>query len=441
VTRRLLATYVALTAAVLASLMIPLALVQASNEQKDLTAKIERDAFVVAAISEDAVQKQRRTAGLAALVARYRTETGGRVVIVDRKGRSLADSQPTTPGERVFSTRPEVKAALRGQTVAGTRTSQTLHERLLYVAVPVSSSGKVYGAVRITYPTATLDSRVRRYREALALVALIVLAAVAAIGIVLARSIAAPLRRVGEAAGRMGSGDLGSRASETDGPPEVRQLARELNSSAAKLEVLVASQTDFVADASHELRTPLTALRLRIEAGEPEAALAEVQRLAALVDELLALARADASAAPAALVGLDNLVRGRAETWEPLADERGVRLETVAGGATVRVGERRVEQVLDNLLANALEVSTQGAAIEIRANEGSLHVVDAGPGLNEEQRARAFDRFWRAGSGRGSGLGLAIVKRLVEIDGGSVSLESAPSGGIDAWVRYPISRP
>ncbi len=224
---------------------------------------------------------------------------------------SIADSAPTVPGERSFASRPEIAAALRGRTVDGIRNSETLHHRLLYVAVPVASAGRVFGAVRITYPTSTLDSRTNRYRLSLLAVALIVLAAATVIGLLLARSVALPLRRLEAVAARIGAGELAARAREESGPPEVRRLARQLNRTTAKLEALVASQDQFVADASHELRTPLTALRLRLENGEAEAALVEVERLARLVDELLALARADAETGAADDVLLGDVAEQR----------------------------------------------------------------------------------------------------------------------------------
>jgi signal transduction histidine kinase len=200
---------------------------------------------------------------------------------------------------------------------------------------------------------------------------------------------------------------------------------------------LIASQEQFVADASHQLRTPLTALRLRIEAGDDDAALEEVARLGSLVDELLALARADASAEPAAPLRLDELARARVAAWEPLASERGVRIAVEASEpGTVNAGSARVEQIADNLLANALEVSQPGATITVRVTGTELHVVDEGPGLTRTQRERAFDRFWRAGRGPGSGLGLPIARRLAELDGGAVELHEAAAGGIDAVLRY-----
>jgi signal transduction histidine kinase len=235
----------------------------------------------------------------------------------------------------------------------------------------------------------------------------------------------------------------------------VRDLARVFNETAAKLQTLLRSQEQFVADASHQLRTPLTALRLRLENLEADTgpaareslvgALAEVERLSGLVEGLLALARSDAGGAPAEPVDLAEIVATRAEAWSALAGERGVRLTTAtAGEAVARAAPDRVEQVLDNLLSNALEVSPPGGTIRLASGRDGdrveLHVVDEGPGLTPEQRERAFDRFWRGGSSTGgSGLGLAIVARLVAADGGEVELRAAVPHGIDAVVRLPAA--
>jgi len=120
--------------------------------------------------------------------------------------------------------------------------------------------------------------------------------------------------------------------------------------------------------------------------------------------------------------------------------EHGIHLTSLDDGAVVRAGAARVEQVLDNLLSNAIDASPRGGAITVAARGPDLHVIDEGPGLTEEQRTRAFDRFWREGKGAGSGLGLAIAKRMAEVDGGKIALQPSPAGGIDAVVSYPISR-
>jgi len=251
----------------------------------------------------------------------------------------------------------------------------------------------------------------------------------ALVGVLLSRSVTRPLRSLEQAAGEAGAGDLSVRAPE-EGPPEVRSLAVSFNEMVARLEELVGAQEVFIADASHQLRTPLTALRLRLENGDVAGALPEVERLSRLVDALLALARAEA--APAEPVELAAAVAERMDAFEPLAGERGVRLEAHVEGAAL-VGPDRLGQALDNLLANALAVAPRGSAVSVSGGPLALHVEDSGPGMSAEERARAFDRFWSKGSG--SGLGLPIVKRLVELDGGSVELRDAPGGGLDVVLR------
>jgi len=448
VTRRLLLGYLGVTLFVLLSLEVPLGLQNQRTERRDLTAKVSHDATVLAADAEDAVQAptRKQLGALAAVTSAYATRTGARAVIVDRRGSALIDTSERVRGAESFASRPEIRAALAGGYPRGVRTSKTLHERLLYVAVPIASSGKVHGAVRITYPLSAVDARIHRYWLILALIGVVVLAGAAVVGIGLARFVTRPLHRLEQAAAAVGEGELETRAPEQDGPPEVRSLAVAFNETVAKLARLLRSQGEFVADASHELRTPLTALRLRLESLPPspdrDAALQETDRLRDLVDGLLTLARADAGAESPARVDATAVGRERLEAWRPLADEHGVALVAqLDGPLTVRAAPGRLAQVLDNLLSNALDASSAGGSVTLSARAQppwvELHVDDEGPGLTPEQRERAFDRFWRAGGpgGNGSGLGLAIVRQLVAADDGEVELREAPSGGVDAVVR------
>jgi signal transduction histidine kinase len=456
VTRRLLLGYLGVTVFVLLSLELPLGVQNQRTERRDLQANVAHDATVLAADAEDVVQAPTRKQldALATIAYGYQSRTGGRVVIVDKRGYALIDTSARVAGTESFASRPEIKQALAGKYPSGVRSSQTLHQRLLYVAVPISSGGVVHGAVRITYPLSAVDARILHYWLILALIAAVVLLGAAVVGIRLARFVTRPLRGLESAAGAVGAGRLDVRAPEGEGPPEVRSLAAVFNETVAKLGRLLRSQEEFVADASHELRTPLTALRLRLEnlqraserqaRGDVDAALREVDRLAAIVDGLLALARADAGTAPPEHVDASAVVRERLETWRPLAAERRVRLAAeVDGERPVRASGQRLAQVLDNLVSNALVVAPAGSTVTVstRAAEPwvELQVRDEGPGMTAEQRSRAFDRFWRApdrgGSAGGSGLGLAIVRKLVEADEGEIELAAAPGGGLDAIVR------
>jgi signal transduction histidine kinase len=453
--RRLLLSYVSITIFVLLALEIPLGFAYAQSERRRLVSAVQHDALALSIRAEDAIESAERPR-LLRVVNEYQRDTGGRVVVVDGEGELLADSDPRSRGPRNFSSRPELRAALRGREVSGTRHSDTLDQTLQYFAVPIVHDNAPVGALRVTYPTSFVDARIRRAWFALVAAGAIVLGIVFLVSLRLARQITKPLEGVERAAARLGEGDLTSRAPVPDGPPEIQELAESFNRTAARLEELVSSQQAFVADASHQLRTPLAALRLRLEnlegdlAGaegpapdEVNGALDEVARLSRLVDGLLELARAERAPAGTEPVEVAPVVAGRVDAWSALAGERDVALEQrIEPELEVRSAPGRLDQVLDNLLANAIEASPPGTSVSVHASyrggRVELAVADAGPGMTEQQRARAFDRFWRpTGADRdgGSGLGLAIVRQLVAADGGEVELAESEAGGLEARIR------
>ncbi len=441
-----------ITVLVLLVLEVPLGFAYATAERRRLLANVQHDALALSIRVHESVDAG-SAAGLGPIVDQYRTEVGGRVVVVDRTGVLLADSDPLQgrdPG-RSFADRPEFRAALAGDEVNGTRYSDTLGRDLLYVAVPIVSNGAVIGALRVTYPTSYVEARVRRVWLVLGAVAIAVIALVFLVSLRLARSVTRPVSDLEEAAHRLGDGDLAARAPVPDSPEELRVLAESFNATATRLGSLVESQRAFVADASHQLRTPLQALRFRLETLEfdvaagravdgddVEGALAEVARLSRLVDALLALARAEGAASAPVPTALDGVIGARVDAWSALAAEHGVTIDArVDEGTTALVTPGHLEQVLDNVLSNAIDVAPAGSAVQILAGSDGgpveLRVRDAGPGMDTEQRDRAFARFWRpaGASAGGSGLGLAIVRSLVEADGGSVDLGEAPGGGLE----------
>jgi signal transduction histidine kinase len=455
--RRILFGILGLVVVVLAALEIPLGVQNARTARRDATSKVERDATALASIAQTALSRpsHEQTESVAAVAYRYRQQTGGRVVIVDRRGIAVIDTDPTTRRVSSFRSRPEIGAALSGATATGTRRSSTLGRSLLYVAVPAAAGGHVYGAVRVTYPTSKLDARIRRYWLILAAIAGVVLLVALVVGMRVASFVVRPLRRVETAAAAVGAWDLTARAPEDEGPEEVRSLGAVFNDTVTRVSQLLSTQSQFVEDASHQLRSPLTALHLRLENLERDVAssgkanldgaLYEVERLAGLVESLLVLARTGADTAPSAGVNLGELIGERIDAWSALAEERGLGLAADLNGMVMaRAAPDRLRQVLDNLIENAVEASPEGGTVTLAARAAppwvELRVRDEGPGLDEEQRSRAFDRFWRARSGEGSGLGLPIAQALVEADGGEVELVAAHPHGLEAVVRLRPDR-
>ncbi len=206
-----------------------------------------------------------------------------------------------------------------------------------------------------------------------------------------------------------------------------------------------------MADVSHQLRTPLAALRLRLDvlamqapdqlADELAGAHDEIGRLSRMVDGLLAVARAENVTAAPVPVQVEAVIRDRAAAWKPAADEKPVALSVpVTEPLTARMREGHLEQILDNLLANAIEAVPEGGHITLTALQAGsrirITVADDGPGMSERQRQSAFRRYVSATPG-GTGLGLAIVHRLVTADGGTAELSDTPGGGLTVIVDVP----
>jgi two-component system OmpR family sensor kinase len=220
----------------------------------------------------------------------------------------------------------------------------------------------------------------------------------------------------------------------------------------------------FVADASHELRTPLTSIKgfselYRQGAMTDTAQLmsrieTEAGRMGLLVEDLLMLARLDAhrpiEQAPVDLLALASDVVHSARATAP---DRDISVEVLDGPGVPEVeGDvGRLAQVLSNVVANAIRHTPSDATITVKVgtidDDAVMAVVDTGPGLADDDKARVFERFYRADASRhrtehssGSGLGLSIVAALVAAHGGTVGVDDTPGGGATFWVRLPRRR-
>ena len=273
---------------------------------------------------------------------------------------------------------------------------------------------------------------------ALVAVSMVVAAgAAAALAARLATRLAGPVENLAEAAGRLGGGDprpLGRRY----GVAELDRLADGLDNSARRLSSLLAADRELAVDASHQLRTPLTALSMRLEemiaaADDPEvvreegsAALAQAERLADVVTQLLSPARR-ATAATAALTGIDEIVRQQVVEWEP-AFRHAQRKLVVIGvrGLEAHVTPGGLAQVLATLLDNALMHG--GGTVTIQTSQNARSVVievrDEGKGVPPELASRIFERSV-SGRPEGTGLGLALARTMAAADGGRVVLVKA----------------
>jgi signal transduction histidine kinase len=454
---RLLAAFAYVLVLVLLALAVPFAVSISRRAEAEVKGQATTEALLIAASVAGGFDDRE---ALRRLVRRAGDDVRGRVLVVDSRGRVVADSEGDRFVGASYADRPEIAAVLAtGTTAQGTRRSETLDEELLYTAVPVVEEGVRVGAVRVTRSTAPIDSRVRRDVLALAGIAAAALVLGLALAWMLAGSLARPLRALAATARRVGGGDLDARA-DRSGSSEQQEVAAAFNEMTERLGRVLAAQREFVANASHQLRTPLTGLRLRLEAASLQvddealeaellAAEREVERLARLLAALLTLAREGATAEPPQPVELTEAARAACERWEGEAERGGRRLHVV-GEETVWAASSRedVAIVLDNLVENALLYTPPGTEVTIEtARQGDralLAVSDEGAGLRGEDPERLFERFARGASGGsvpGTGLGLAIVRTLARRWGGEATIADAPGGGARAEVVLPVAQP
>jgi signal transduction histidine kinase len=350
----------------------------------------------------------------------------------------------------------------------------------IVAAVPLyqeNQLGGPVGALILVRPYAPLNSEIQTLWLILGAICVAAILAATMIAIWLARWVSKPLAGLDAAARRLADGDLTIRARDNYGPPEVRRLSRTFNTMAGRLETLVHGSRAALADVSHQLRTPLAALRLRLDflavdaaEGDPEMAAElagaqdEVARLSRLVDGLLAVARAENVTPQPRVIDVAAAAEERVVAWHPVAEDRGISLEAAVDYASgpVRgwVGEGHLEQILDNLIANALDALGEqppGSEEAERAGSGRVTVTvakaesgvritvrDNGPGMGPEDRERAFLRFTSSSPGAGSGIGgtgigLAIVHRLVTSNGGTAKLTDTPGGGLTVVLDLPAA--
>ena len=348
---------------------------------------------------------------------------------------------PVTARDRAAAAGTQ-EAFFADRTVAGT------HIRVYTLPLQVGY------ALQISRPLNEVDSALSRIRGWLLVIAAAGVGLAALLGLLVARAIIAPVRRLTSLAEEVSATRDLSRRIDHSGTDELARLASTFNTMLEALDDSARAQRRLVADASHELRTPLTSARTNIEVlardeGMPRAEREQILRdvneqlteMSALVAELVELARGDHPVAAEAedvrldLVAADAIERTR-RNYPGLAFDARLEESTVHGTAA------SIERAISNLIDNAAKWSPPGAVIEVSVSGGEVVVRDHGPGIADEDLPYVFDRFYRAPAARsmpGSGLGLAIVRQVADAHGGTIRAEAADGPGARMRLTLPTA--
>jgi signal transduction histidine kinase len=470
VTRRILLVLLAFTAVVIAGAMVPLALNAISHDRSSFgqaTAGTARTDAAIAQARLDNIYQTQHGAGATQADAPLLTllteveQAGDGLLILESDGHVLADKRMPVGDWGDLAQQTDQASQLANKLDEPNNAVVVTTGSRVVAAIAVyqngAARGPLVGTVLLARSTGPLNHDILELWVILGTIAVVAMLAAVLLAFALARWVSRPLAGLDSAARRLADGDLASRAVVDSGPAELRRLGTTFNTMAGRLEALVHGNRAVIADVSHQLRTPLAALRLRLDllaadtdpatGHELVGALDELARLSRLVDGLLAVARAENIVPVPTAVDVAEVARERVVAWHPVADDRGITLEARGvGSARVRasvlawIGEGHLEQVLDNLIANALDALSAGGHITVTAavtTAGArITVADDGPGMNAEDRERAFLRF-STSNPNGTGLGLAIVHRLVTSNGGTARLTETPGRGLTVILDFP----
>jgi signal transduction histidine kinase len=398
---------------------------------------------------------------LSRFAANFSRQSRARVIFINRQGIVVGDSERIGGLLGQPLNRDEVLSALEGRVGTSVQYSATLRQRVMQVAVPVQGEGgDLVGAVFLSASMQEINVILSAVLRFLFFTTLVAMAVVGGGSVILARRFTGPLEVLTAAAGRMGEGKLDQRV-EVSSRDEIGQLAAQLNIMAERLNFYTSNLKHFAANVSHELRTPLTSLSLlakslqeyEMEPEQRQEFLAdldrELDRLIALVHDLLELTRLEEGEIQREKIALDELLREIINQVSPRFVRQGLRLisDLPAKGVFVAGSPPHLRQAVHNLLDNALKYTSPGGWVRVslwlEKDKAGVKIEDTGHGIPVKDLPHIFERFYRVDQARsremgGTGLGLAIVKETIDAHGGKVWAESKKGQGSAFHFTLPL---
>ncbi|MGZ5212359.1 MAG: sensor histidine kinase [Actinomycetota bacterium] len=445
---RLTAWYVALLALILLALGMFLVIKLRADLVRGVDRELDARAAQISLGLQNGCEGEFQDVSDASLVGLPLGESGAQVVAADG---SVIESTGDPVVERPLLTIEQVRRVLDGEQLRSSVTKGSDAEPFRVLAIGLGTE-PCNGVMVVATSLDAVQSSVHRLIVLLLVTGPVVLAMAGIGGWLLARRALRPVARMTKQAGEIEGAGLDERIDIPGSADELQRLAITLNEMLDRLEQGVQEKKRFVADASHELRTPLAVMSSELDVSlrssdlDPAArevlasARQEVQRMNVIVENLLTLARLDEGGLTLLNERADlfEIVRAAVRSVSTVADERDVRIGVRGEPLPIRGDAQRLDQVVTNLVGNAVKYSEPGTGITVEVErldmEAICTVTDRGPGIEPELLPHIFDRFVRGDRARsrpdgGTGLGLAIAREIVEAHGGRIWVASRPGGG------------
>jgi two-component system, OmpR family, sensor histidine kinase BaeS len=431
-----------------------------------LLSELEGNALVLSRLAARDLEIWQDPAYAQQLLAQGSFRTDGHLMLFDSNGTLIASSDPAGT-DRLGSLvgHPGFDAARQGQVTAQLRSSQSLSDDIADVLAPIlGPDGELLGFVRLSFHYYSFIEDLYQLRYLLTGILVLTLLFGTALGITLAINVGRPVQQVAQAVSALANGERSEALPEL-GAEETRHLSRAVNALFERLRVLEAARKRLLANLIHEIGRPLGALRMGIEAlshganRDPqfyaellEGMDLETARLQRLLEDLSHLHEQALGMLELDHQNLDltTWLPGMLTSWKQAASKKRLHweLHLAQSMPVVRADPLRLDQVIGNLVSNAIKFTPGGGTVKIEAgNSGSdtwIRISDTGPGIPPEAQEKMFEPFVRGGQGRrfpqGMGLGLSIARELVEAHGGRLELESEPGLGSKFTVWLPRYR-
>lgn len=390
---------------------------------------------------------------------------GTEIWVIDNQGKVLAAAADHLDCEGSTLESADLEQLGQGQVSMRRGQSQYFKESVIRAAAPILDRGKLAGAVVLYSHVTVVNEALERMKQIYILAAVIGVIVAAAIGMILSRYITKPLLEVSRVAGKVSEGNFDEKVM-VNSDDELGKLGLAINNMTQRLADSEQMRRDFIANVSHELRSPLTSIKGFVDALLDEKSSdkqekkkylsiiqTETHRLGKLVNDLFEISKFDSQGINFSMDSFPivTVINRAVASLKPQTDKKRITVKiTIPSDIPLCYGdEDRIEQVIHNLLSNAIQFSPENGKILISGrqinNELYVEIADEGPGIPADHLSKVWERFYRVDKDRsrrkgGTGLGLAIVQEIVKKHGGRVTAESDPGQGAVFGFTLPLGR-